>query len=171
MRRQNKTEKLLSILDALAEDIGVFLSPKELRKIVYKHWDQRSNLSQALGNLTRSGYLEIIEKDNKKAIQLTSRGKLKIWRPRTYDESDGRWRLVAFDIEEERKSTRNKFRDYLKMMGFKPMQKSLWISPHDVSSDLEEIISMLDIRGNVDYFIADALTNKDKFEKLFAMYE
>jgi DNA-binding transcriptional regulator PaaX len=157
------------MIDALAEDTGEFLDYKRIRKKLHGSWDYQTNFSKAFANLRRYGYLEIVERDNALAVRLSKTGKLKIWRPRVERRWDGRWRLVAFDIEEKRKKTRDSFRTYLKQCGFKPMQKSLWISPYDVSEEVEELIDLLDIESNVDYFIADAITNKEKFIELFQL--
>ncbi|HLB32446.1 MAG TPA: hypothetical protein VJL27_02735 [Patescibacteria group bacterium] len=167
-KRISKTQKILDVIDAAIDEFGIlFLSYPELRRRLHGRWE--SNLPQAIDNLKRRGYLEVVEVDNKKALKLTIKGKLKTFIRRKSHEWDGRWRLVAFDIEEKRRSTRDVFRSNLRLLGFKPMQKSLWISPYDVSEEIEELLDLLNLRVNVDYFIADAITNKDKFLELFKL--
>lgn len=166
-KRISKTEKILRLLDAVITDALVFNSYSELSKIVHGKKVLGEKVAHALANLNRYGYLEIVEKENQKAIRLTNKGKLKIWRPRIKKEWDGRWRIVCFDIEEERKGARDSFRNYLKRLGFRQMQKSLWICPYDISEQVEELIDLLHLETNIDYFIADAVTNKDKYLNMF----
>jgi len=45
---------------------------------------------------------------------------------------DGRWRLVAFDVPEARRSARNQLRRYLRSRGFGCLQGSVWITPDPV---------------------------------------
>jgi len=164
-RRISKTEKALRLLEAILIDTSVFLSYGGARKILKNRYEGK--IGQALSNLDHQGYLEVVERKGQRMIRLTCKGWLKGWRPRIRHTWDGRWRLVAFDIEEIRRSTRDGFRKKLRMLKFKPMQKSLWISPYDVSEHIEKLIDMLDLVENVDYFIADAITNESKFISMF----
>lgn len=173
-KRKSKTEKILGVLYAAAQDaadeLSAMMSYSELRRRVWGMRDKPSELSKAIYSLKEYGYLEIVEKDNKKAVRLTDKGKLRVWSPQINQKWDGRWRLVAFDISEKTKRKRDGFRSALKAMGFRQMQKSLWICPYDVSESIEEVIDMLDIENEVDYFIADAITNKEKFVDIFNLH-
>ena len=100
-------------------------------------------------------------------MRITPKGKLKLIKGKVLKNWDGLWRIVAFDIEENRKKTRDIFRFKLTELGCRPFQKSVWITPNDISSELEEVISILNIEKNVDYFIAKAITNNDKYLSLF----
>ena len=166
--RISKTKKILNLLDAIISDIGAsnpFVSYAEARKRLHSQYEGK--FSEALSNLKRCGYLEIVEIKNTKSLRLTIKGKLKALLPlsRKKKEWDGRWRLVAFDIEEKRRGVRGRFREALRMLGFLPLQKSLWITPYDVSEKVEEVIDWLRIDANVDYFISQAITNEDKLLK------
>jgi phenylacetic acid degradation operon negative regulatory protein len=48
--------------------------------------------------------------------------------------------VVVFDIEEVSKRTREALRQKLKELGFGMLQKSVWITPHDIGKDLREFI-------------------------------
>jgi len=166
-RRIKQSEKLLRIIEGLAEEIGVYLDYGKMRQRLHGSWDYETNFSKAIANAKRYGYLEIVEKDNKKSILITKKGRFRIWKPRIVKEWDGRWRLVGFDIPEKRRKKRDSFRTALRAMGFKQMQKSLWICPYDVSEEIEKVMDMLDLEYEIDYFIADAITNKEKYIDLF----
>lgn len=67
------------------------------------------------------------------------------------------------------KKTRDVFRHKLNELNCQPIQKSVWITPSDISSELEEVIDLLDLEENVDYFISKALSNEDKYLEMFKM--
>jgi len=48
---------------------------------------------------------------------------------------DGLWRLVLFDIPEERRADRRHLRRYLRSRGFGYLQNSVWLSPHPVDPE------------------------------------
>jgi DNA-binding transcriptional regulator PaaX len=48
---------------------------------------------------------------------------------------DGRWRMVVFDVPEDRRGLRDKLRKQLHYRGFGYLQHSVWITPDSVSED------------------------------------
>src|SRR3989344_740870 len=50
---------------------------------------------------------------------------------------DGKWRIVFFDLKNERNSERDAIRHMLQRSGFVFLQKSVWIYPYDCSSEIE----------------------------------
>jgi phenylacetic acid degradation operon negative regulatory protein len=80
---------------------------------------------------------------------------------------DGLWRIIAFDVPESRKKTRDIFRLKLRQLNCQPVQKSVWLSPSDISTELESLLEILDLVDNVDYFISKAVTNDEKYKKMF----
>lgn len=58
---------------------------------------------------------------------------------------NGKWRIVIFDIPEQKRIIRNMFRRNLKKWGFKNLQKSVWISKRDVFEKLSNYVKDLGI--------------------------
>lgn len=142
--------------------------------ITYPHWglgklfkDYHGSLPQTIYELKRRGYLEQIEKDGQKYLKLTAKGRLKTIKRKILGKWDGYWRIIAFDIEETRKKTRDLFRSKLRELNCQPIQKSVWITPSDISFELQELIELLNLENNVDYFISKALTNEEKYLQMF----
>ena len=169
IKRVSKTKKLLDLISAIIDDSGAFCSYRELS--IRLHHGYEGRLGQAIDNLKRRGYLETVELNNAKSLRLTIKGRIKALIPaRTkYRRWDGWWRLVAFDIEEKRHRARDIFRSQLGLLGFKMLQESLWITPYDVSREVEELIDILNLSGSVDYFIANAITDEDRLMKRFKL--
>src|SRR3989344_6111044 len=59
---------------------------------------------------------------------------LEIKKPKRWDK---KWRLVIFDIAQLKKIYREAFRGKLKELGFRPLQKSVWIHPFDCQPEIE----------------------------------
>lgn len=174
IRRKTKTERILGIIQGALGNLDFELAGME-KAMLFKRrtsWmSQRPGaLSKAIYDLARRGYLEEVEIDNKRYLKMTNKGRWKIWKPKI-DKSkwDGKWRLVAFDIPEKRKKIRDSFRSALKVIGFKQMQKSLWICPYDVSEETEKVLEILDLHYEVDYFVAHAITNADRYLDYFKL--
>lgn len=170
-RRRTITEKFLRIIDAacgdVIDEVGAMLSYSELRKRLRRSGYKEGSLSDTIYHLRQSGYLEVVEKDAIKSVRITKKGRFKIWKPKVDNSWDGRWRLIGYDVTEIRRKTRDDLRLALKKLGFVQMQQSLWLCPYDVSEEIEEVLDMLDLREEVDYFIAEAITNKEKYLDMF----
>ena len=53
---------------------------------------------------------------------------------------DRKWRMVIFDIPERHKRARRSLREKLREWGFYPLQKSVWIYPHECRNELDFLI-------------------------------
>ncbi|MBI3103683.1 CRISPR-associated endonuclease Cas2 [Candidatus Daviesbacteria bacterium] len=106
---------------------------------------KKSSLSQALKRLRESGLIEQVKLKNDVIIKLTQTGKELISDGSDEKEWDGKWRIVIFDIPEQKRVIRNLFRRNLKKWGFKHLQKSVWISKRNVFDKLEVYIKELGI--------------------------
>lgn len=160
------TEKILMLVAASVKEGAAI--------ITYPHWglgklfkDYHGSLSQTIYELKRNGYLEQVEIDGQKYLKLTPKGRLKTIKRKILKKWDGYWRIIAFDIEEKRKKTRDLFRKKLGELNCRPIQKSVWITPNDISTELEDLIKILNLENNVDYFLSKALTNEQKYLEIF----
>ena len=126
--------------------------------------DPRQRLHETMYRLKKKGLVEFRDVNGKQSLYLTTKGRkmsqkiqlgsLQIKKPRRWDE---RWRIVMFDIDEGKRSLRQKVRRWMRELGFKRLQDSVWIHPYDC----EEIITLLktDLRIGKEllYVIADAV--------------
>lgn len=121
-----------------------YFVPNILRK--YEKWKKYSNrkVSDAFYRLRRQGFIDIQTVNHQIYISLTKEGrkkagifqidKLKIARPKRWDK---KWRLLIFDIPQERKISREALRGKLKELGFHQLQKSVWIYPFECRPEME----------------------------------
>jgi phenylacetic acid degradation operon negative regulatory protein len=107
----------------------------------FEGWAYRNGFSRQLQRLETQQLLERAPAGpGDRLRRLTQAGRLQAlggrdpvaqWKRRW----DGRWRLVLFDVPENRRVARDKLRDYLHHRGFGYLQNSVWISPDDVSEE------------------------------------
>ncbi|MBI2085997.1 hypothetical protein HYT74_01515 [Candidatus Daviesbacteria bacterium] len=111
------------------------------------HYDipelKKSSLAQALRRLRLDGYIEKDVKEGQIIFKLTQLGKDFLG---VEDEKwDGLYRLVLFDIPENRRGIRDLFRRRLKDWGFKNWQRSVWVSNRNITDKLRRLIKNLEI--------------------------
>ncbi len=69
--------------------------------------------------------------------------------PRVSSVWDRKWRFVSFDIPEKKRDARDAFRAELKVLGFKELQKSFWVYPHDVFEPINVLAELYDVRRHL----------------------
>lgn len=119
-------------------------------------------VNSTLYDLKRRNYLEYDQGDS---VRLTNKAKIRIIdNIAKSSETDGKFRLVSFDIPETRKTDRNCFRRAIKRMGFRQIQKSLWVSDRNIGELVEMAAKEYKVSDFVAYFIADK-SNIDAYIK------
>jgi phenylacetic acid degradation operon negative regulatory protein len=63
---------------------------------------------------------------------------------------DKKWRMVIFDIPEVTRRDRDFLRSQLQWLGFLELQKSVWIFPYEIKSELGDFIKLCNIELNGD---------------------
>lgn len=118
-------------------------------------------LAQALKRLRERGLIELVS-DEKLGYRLTDKGKqAAVWTAVNLKEEkwDGKWRLVIFDIPEERRQARNLLRASLKNWGFTSWQKSVWATKKNCIEVLRKFIKDVGIE---DWVIVLETDNVDR---------
>lgn len=120
---------------------------------------KKSELSLVLKRLRERGLVEQVKLKDDIIIRLTEEGRDLVSNKFEDKEWDGKWRVVIFDIPEEKRIIRNLFRRNLKKWGFKHLQKSVWMSKRNVFDKLEAYIKALGIEKWVVVMEVDRLTS------------
>ena len=123
---------------------------------------KKHNFMHLLWRSIKTGYIEKVEKNGEVYIRLTSQGNKRIIRDfpllRLQKKSwDKKWRVAIFDIEEVKRNARDGLREKLKELGFGMIQKSVFISPHDIAQDITEFIKNSGLDEVVYIFVASNL--------------
>ena len=143
---------------------------KEWRKI-----NQRT-LKKAIYRLYQSQMIDYKEDKNglvtlvlsergKKRILKFDLDKMEIKKPPRWD---GFWRIIAFDIPEEKNKARKALVSKMKELRFYPMQKSVFLYPYDCKNEIDFILEIFEIKPYVRYIVAKdidiALDLKQRFK-------
>jgi len=129
---------------------------------------QFGQIRNALWRLKKEGYLEEVEERGQKKLRATLKGQVKAW-PflRKNRKWDDHWRIVIFDIPEIKKEMREHFRNGLRALGFRQLQKSVWICPYNIADKIESLIELYEAEKYVHYILVEEIDNRDVLMKLF----
>ena len=113
----------------------------------------------ALSRMARRGWLTVERRGTRsyhgltaKGRQLLAEGRQRIYHPPRAERWDGSWHLVAFSIPETRRRVRDQLRVRLLWLGCAPLSNGLWITPHDVRREIEDIAARLRVSRHLELF-------------------
>ncbi len=164
--------KLAGIVSVAAIAPNILTSMKKMGFIA--HPRQVESIKRSRDGLIEKGLLE-----NKNGqLKITQGGKRYLFRCLSLGDNkelnknkkwDGKWRVLIFDIPENRRFDRTSIRQALISIGFMRLQDSVWIYPYSC----EEIVSLLkaetETEGDVLYMIVEALENDGEVKKYFGL--
>ena len=158
MKRMGPMSKKILLLLIGGASLGLTRRPDAYFRIVRgiaKEWRKinERNLRTAIKNLYKSKLVDYKENTNGTIkIILTEMGrskilkydldKIEIKKPSHWDKL---WRLVVFDIPEDKNLGRKALAAKLKELGFYPMQKSVFIHPYECKNEIDFIVEMFEL--------------------------
>lgn len=160
---------VLDVFDETKDPLGIVsFSYKNMYGWVPRRY-KRHNFHQLVSRSLKTELIEKVEKNGEVFIRITSGGRKTIQRdfPMLSFQNkswDGKWRIVMFDIEEINKIVRNQLRKKLKELGFGMLQKSVFISPHNIMKDFLEFSESRGIKGYLYFLETKDLIVGDKTE-------
>lgn len=119
-----------------------------------------------------TGWITFRETSKGVEVALTAKGRLKwqhleLTQPLGSSNWDGRWRLVIFDIPIHLKANAHAFRTDIKQLGFKLLQRSIWISPYPCQTQIAVLRQIYEIKPYVRIIEAVAIDNEAELKVLF----
>jgi len=172
----NKTRKLTGkVLEEIIPEYAHHKSKAALRLMFpnfntfrdvweYKYKNKKKNKNyfyNLIYQLKQRGYLKTLRIKDGSAVTITPEGlgKIFITKMKLADKKlrkDGKWHMVLFDIPESKRRNRDLFRRALQYLGYKKLQKSIWVCPYDVLKETKELIK----RYNIEFCVELLLVNK-----------
>lgn len=180
------SKDILTLLAAGALLAVVFTSPEGgariLQELITKGsaslWDKydQRRLKQSIKRMTDRKLLEVRQSGNETEVVVSKKGK-KVLLKYNFQEMildktkkwDGRWRVVAFDVGEEKKSKRDSLRDKMRSLGFYQLQKSVFVTPYQCENEIAFLREYFEIGNNVSYFITVDLEEEEFLKKQFRL--
>lgn len=129
-----------------------------------------SRYSQHIDSLHRRGYIKYSQREGQNSIVLTNKAKLKIL-DRIFEglPHDSKYRFISFDIPEKMRKNRDQFRRSIKQLGFRQIQKSLWVTNRNVGEYVEIAAYELGVEQYVAYIIAEKTDIDGLIDKMFRL--
>lgn len=168
---------LLLLLAGLA--LGLTYNPNRQLRIVkelQREWGKidRRELEGTIRKLYKSQLIEAREnKDGTSTLVLSGKGKVRALTYRFGEMQiqtghwDGKWRIVAFDVPEKLKPTREALRRKLRELGFYEFQKSVFVFPYECKDEIDFIIEFFNMRPYVRYGTLETIDNDLHLRKVF----
>jgi len=155
-------------------------SQKHVFKTLKREWRNinKRYLYKAITEFKQKRLVDFIEQeDGFTKIIITEKGKLKalkfkidvikIPRPLVWDK---KWRMIMFDIPEKRRSARNVLREKLKDIGFKEIQKSVFVHPYPCFDEINFVTEYFQLRKFVRFGEMVNLSNEEELKLKFKLY-
>ncbi|MEK7664191.1 MAG: hypothetical protein AAB340_02005 [Patescibacteria group bacterium] len=124
----------------------------------------RQSFSQLIYHLKKNNYIKVKNLKGNKAFILTERGidkalkvKFKLDNENRPKRKDGKWIMLIFDVPEKYRKSRDLLRSILYNLGYKLFQKSVWVSPYDVSEKTEALLQKYSLDGFVKIFLIEEI--------------
>ena len=181
-RNQIRNAILLSAYGAVGVSM-IIMAPNAVRllkyvgKIVGPSPRLKRRVSQKYSELIKQGIFKRVNSESGSRIELTEKGKrlaeqlaqTEELRPKKQKKWDRKWRLVFYDIFDQKKITRDRFRRILKGAGFYPLQKSVYLHAYPCEPEIDFLKNFLGIGAEVRIVIAEKIENDDKFRDYFGL--
>jgi len=143
-----------------------------MKKVHGTYWVEKEwEAIRALRRLESSGH---IKRKKDKKIYLTKKGYLEILKYQTQENHpkwDSKWRVVIFDIPEEKRNYRDFLRNLLRWLGFKELQKSVWAFPYDARDKIKELLKVqkLKIEDDIRFLTVEEIDQDSDLRAQFGL--
>lgn len=167
---KNITKVLLEAIYFTMDAVGALTYGRNslygsLKKGPFSQWSD-AQFTKKLYDLERTGYVR--HNKNSDSIEFTDKAKIRIIDTISLKhEVDKKYRFISFDIPEQKRFLRDGLRRSIKRLGFKQVQKSLWVCNKNVGDLVEIIIEEYKVNEYVTYIISEKSDIDKHIEKMF----
>ncbi|MEK7219360.1 MAG: hypothetical protein AAB687_01640 [Patescibacteria group bacterium] len=181
VRRENIQKAILSTIATVGVLSVAVFAPNALQVlksfgIKPKNKWQKYNINHSIRRLKDHGFICFEKTQRGNFVRLTQKGEdrlrkfelmgYKLKKPKKWDK---KWRMLIFDIKEERKGTRDKIRFTLKRIGFLRLQDSVWVYPYDCEDLVTLMKADFKIGKDLLYLIVDTIEGDSKIKNYFKL--
>jgi len=141
----------------------------------------KKQIQNVIGSLKNRKLVEIIqEKNGKTKVVLTNKGQkrvkefcfeeLKIGKPARWDK---KWRVLVYDIPMRPAlydNARRALRLKIKELGFKQIQKSVWVCPYECEDEILFLSESYQVTKFIEIFTVDKMLHSEKLKDNFGLH-
>lgn len=145
----------------------------------FDHWNNEispNKIKSGIRDLNKQKFIKKKENyDGSVIVSLTEKGMLRALNiifaklGNRKERWDGKWRIFAFDIPEERRKGRNALRYRFKLAGFYELQKSLFVCPYDCQKEVAALVNLFKLEKYVRFALADFIDNEERLKFKFKL--
>ena len=181
-RRTNIQHVLLHTITAVGVLGVALLAPNAMRVLSMFDGGKKRTMNpkylfgSAFEKLLIKGMVVIEHTEHGKFVRLTTLGQRELTRmvarspdTRAHKRWDKRWRMVIYDIKEERKVIRMRLQEYLATFGFYKLQQSVWVYPYDSEALLLLLKADFKIGQEVLYIVVEKIENDQRLKDHFGL--
>lgn len=173
-------EATIKLLMAIAKEVDDFATKGRIGGITPWKYEP-FNLLGLSPKKSYEGWMSLEDREfikrNQKEIEITKKGRLAIIAHRARTKGigakwDKKWRVVIFDVPELSRKDRDFVRTHLKLLGLKECQKSVWISPWDVTGEIKDFFRLCDRKpeGSIRLMTVEKIDDDKDLMRLFGMW-
>lgn len=129
---------------------------------------------RGLRNLKRDKFIRVKITQQGKEIQLTKKGRIEIMKYKIKFKTkkpkwDGKWYAICWDVPEISRADRDFLRYLLRWLGFKELQKSLWVFPYPIKDELGELIRLCreKLAGDIRFLTIEKIEDDSDLREYF----
>lgn len=137
-----------------------------------KEWDKFNlwRLRQMIKRLARQKLVEI--RDD--IVKITDKGRRKVLKfnlekMELKKITDGKWRLIIYDVANLKRSQSEFFRETLKRLKFLRLQKSVYVTPFVCDDEIEYLRQLFDIGSEVLILKVAGIENEQVYKRYFGL--
>ncbi|EKD70989.1 MAG: repressor in the phenylacetic acid catabolic pathway, partial [uncultured bacterium] len=163
-------EILLSFID-VGMKINEIAGYRMHKRIAHEYFRSRNtdkiHLSKKLWEMEKRGYIKRFKREKENYLKLTPIGKekalkyfsddFKIKTPKVWDK---KWRIVIFDIPNDKKNLRDIIRNRLKKIGFYQLQKSVFVYPFECLDEIRALKYIYCLGPYTQYILAEIIESE-----------
>ena len=124
-------------------------------------------IRSAVSRMCQAGLLKVRREGRKSYYSLTENGHSLLTKGtqrifvRKNNHWDGIWNIVTYSVPERRREARDRLRLELSWMGYGPLSNATWISPYDLTKEVEDLAERLQIKEYIQMFQAKLQDSTD----------
>jgi phenylacetic acid degradation operon negative regulatory protein len=158
---------LLTLYGDYVRYIGVEIGIGSLIKLLGNFDLSEQSVRSAVSRMCRAGLLKVRHSGVRSYYSLTDEGHSLLAKGtqrifmRKNSQWDGSWNIVIYSVPEREREARDRLRLELSWMGYGLLSNATWISPYDLTKEVEDLAERLQIKEYIQIFQAKHQASTD----------
>lgn len=159
-KKFNTRSMIFTIFGDYIRHYGSVIWIGSLIKLLEAFGHNEQSVRAAVSRMSKQGWVQSERRGNKSFYSLTDQGIIRMEEAsrRIYKEPkqpwDGKWWILIYNIQEDKRHLRDKLREELVWSGFGQLSNSCWITPNNLEKEINLLIKKYGIEENVTFFHA-----------------